>query len=278
MIRRSIFAVVLAGFAVAASSAQADVVSFHYDDTWPNSTVATIQGTPTVTGTCSFRPPPLRLGPRERLIARRQLSVDSANCTTVVEIGRPSIFTIRTRTSEGQAPQSGSGFLTPLKTGQCIGPRSPRCPGIPYGEGYYQVKWFDPFSIPVTDTRAELGWNYTGSCAYFNQAWAYMWWQGITGWELRTPDSNEDADTYEDSRAWHTASGCTLQKSHADSHFENDNFCFPGSYLDDTDVWVKDANVTGWNTGALGGHLTGSTWSSDDCFPLHWSDYLVRSF
>lgn len=226
-----------------------------------NSVKKTLKGDKRKDGGCTWHPADMTLAPQDKALEQRQISVDNANCTTVVEIGNPaSIDTLDGEELASQAgPQAG-----PARAGASYSPRGRRLSAAATNvasKAWYKVTWYDVVGLELNHVRPILAWTWNGSCVVASTSDVGTFWQSATGWS-RT------------SLNWWRTTSCSDHRTHADADFKNSIFCFPPS----TYTHYRNVRIRGGGNGTYGAALD-STWTDGtQCAPLHWSGQVVKEF
>lgn len=232
-----------------------------------NSYEITIQGTQTGldTGdiyTCEFPGPDLDLAPDQQAVAAYLVSVNTSNCTEVVQIGTPaSTFTDSSdmdTATQDPIDLTGTGAVSSARTTAKASPDSATT--LYSSSAYFRVAWYDVIGLKVNEDRSNISWSWDRTCVRSSSGSGSWWWRSGSGWSLYSRDAY----------IYRYCSHTTVQ---TDATFRNGAFCWPGV------VWTydRDVQVRGWYNGGLGGSV-GSTWTKYPfaCPTLHWKQFLVR--
>lgn len=220
------------------------------------STFKTIKGKATVDGGCSFRFPPLKLGPADTALESRQVSTDFTDCTTVVETGIP------VEPSNASSRDEAEGTSDTERIGRLEAPRGPGQEAVlAVASAYFRVWWEDVINVRVTETRSNITWGYNGTCTTSVSGSGYWWWRSGTGWLRHAYGKNQSRT-------------CSVAKVWSDATYKNGAFCWPGT------VWnyYDNVEVRGWYNGTLGGSVA-RTWTTYPfaCPTLHYHQQLRRT-
>lgn len=215
-----------------------------------------VHGTPGSVG-CIYDYPDLRAPRGQARWATRDIAVNQATCTKLVEEGAP--------TGEAIDPLSsgGSGVTNVLKetaapqvtTGsQSVNPLS-----IVTHSGYNHVWWEDVIGIRMAQDTTYLSWAVNGgqcvASGSASGAWAAY---GGTGWALV-------------SHATTAANGCAYYRGTTTSEFKNDPFCWPIT----VHIYFYEVTVYGWNDGTMGSYR--NTRSANECAPFWMHQEVVQT-
>jgi hypothetical protein len=207
-----------------------------------------VHGTTDGNGGCTFTPPKLTLAPSERAIQADQISLNTANCTAVWQIGTP------TDLANASPPD-----LSTLRAVGAVGESSPGV-ALTSSSGDMQGWLEDVVGLTLTRDRTYLSWDWDGSCTYSVGGSAAHYWSSESGWE--TPWGTG---------VW-TSQDCTLATAWSQGTFRNQGFCWPSTVMS----YYSGVTARGCWDGTLGGSID-SAYNTGSCLPLWQHQQLVRT-
>jgi hypothetical protein len=287
---------------------------FAYPEPLRNPYRFTLQGTHRSDGGCAFRPPDLVLGPKERAIEGRQVSVDNESCTTVIEVGEPdvgprlqsvepvggAVRRVNVRENAGSTP---SGDIGPNRAAPnlCASPPAAgmRLPKRIYA-GMRGFRFLPSAQVPTRRIRSMGNRSARPLCGgspgsiesagRYQVTWyAYVdleltitrphltwWWNG----HCATGSYGEGYWWWQSWTGWNNTSYSTAWLGRtcdrANMH-ERAHYYNNAVCAYEVQIRVEDARVHGFYNGYMSGGMF-ETWNNRSCFPLHWSHRLTRLY
>jgi hypothetical protein len=193
---------------------------------------------------CSFVPPKLTLDPGQRAIEEDQVSVDTANCTSVWQIGTPTTLVQPAGSNYSGATENAvSASVVPA--------------GVATGSGYEYAWLTDLPNITLTSDQSNISWAWSGGCVVGGNGSAN--WNWFTGWSSPYNSGVWISNTCDYSTVW------------SQSSFKDSFFCWPLT----TYSTYAGVTVRGSWSGALAGWVNNMSYSGS-CLPLFLHSQLVR--
>lgn len=212
-------------------------------------------------GSCVFDYPELVVPDGEAAITRRDVAIDTDQCSVMVEQGIPVSAPNEPSVAAGLPPgmEVVSVGTNPASTSPArVATAASMTAATTYWKtAYNHVYWTDAVGGAVAGSETDIKWHYGTGCAFAGYGVNSMYGYARTGWyALQNP------------WLWTTSSCSYFEASGEDGVVRNDSFCGSSSVT----ITFDYTRARGSSTGSLSG--THNSYRSSSCLPLFQNNTL----